>query len=113
MTTSTWMLIFFVLLFIISVWKIYAFLPNKPLADDDTTKESQEELLKVILKVIKENKGELSHSELFEKVKSDENFDGKRFWRFNQNRLNQLINYYHLENSHTSCIKDIYHDLKA
>ena len=107
------MLIFFIILLVVSIWKIYAFLPNKQLADDDTTKESQEELLKVILKVIKESNGELNHTQLFEKVKNDENFDEKRFWRFNQNRLNQLLNYYHLENSHTSCIKDIYKDLKA
>jgi len=112
-SNSTWMLIFFVILLVVSIWKIYAFLPNKQLADDDTTKESQEELLKLILKVIKESDGELSHSELFMKVQDDETFDKERFWRFNQNRLNQLLNYYHLENSHTSSIKDIYKDLKA
>lgn len=111
--TSTWMLIFFILLLLISIYKIYVFLPNKPLADDDTTKESQEELLKVILKVIKESQGELSHEELFANVKSDETFDEKKFWRFNQNRLNQLLNYYYLENPHTKNITDIYKDLKA
>nr|WP_321266339.1 hypothetical protein [uncultured Sulfurimonas sp.] len=111
--TSTWMLVFFVVLLVVSIFKIYAFLPNKPLTDDDTTKESQEELLKIILKVIKESDGELNHSEIFEKVKNCENFDEKKFWRFNQNRLNQLLNYYHLQNPHTKCIKDIYHDLKA
>jgi len=107
------MLIFFIALLTVSIWKIYAFLPNKPLADDDTTKESQEELLKVILKVIKESFGELSHEELFIRVKADETFDEKKFWRFNQNRLNQLIAHYHLENPHTKNIKDIYKDLKA
>lgn len=113
LSTSAWMLIFFIALLAVSVWKIYAFLPNKQLADDDTTKESQEELLKVILKVIKESQGELSHEELFAKVKADENFDEKKFWRFNQNRLNQLLSYYHLENPHTKNITDIYKDLKA
>ena len=111
--TSTWMLIFFVIALVVSIWKIYAFLPNKQLADDDTTKEAQEELLKIILKVIKASEGELNHTQLFEKVKRDKNFDEKRFWRFNQNRLNQLLNYYHLENTHTNCIKDIYKDLKT
>ncbi|WP_415396596.1 hypothetical protein [Sulfurimonas sp. CS5] len=111
--TSTWMMIFFVLLLVVSIYKIYAFLPNKPLVDDDTTKESQEELLKIILKVIKESNGELSHSELFMKVQDDDTFNKKRFWRFNQNRLNQLLNYYHLQNIQTNSIKDIYHDLKA
>ncbi len=111
--TSTWMMIFFVISLTAAIWKIYAFLPNKQLADDDTTKESQEELLKIILKVIKASDGELDHEELFKKVKSDKNFDEKRFWRFNQNRLNQLLNYYHLENNHTSNIKDIYRDFKS
>lgn len=113
LSTSSWMFIFFVALLVVSIWKIYAFLPNRPLADDDTTKESQEELLKVILKVIKESQGELSREDLFAKVRSDETFDEKKFWRFNQNRLNQLLSYYHLENPHTKNIEDIYKDLKG
>ncbi len=107
------MLIFFVISLVASIWKIYAFLPNKELADDDTTKESQEKLLKIILKVIKISDGNLNHTQLFEKVKNDDDFDEKHFWRFNQNRLNQLLNYYHLENTHTNSIKDIYKDLKV
>jgi len=113
LSTSSWMLIFFIVLLVVSIWKIYAFLPNKPLTDDDTTKESQEELLKLILKNIKESQGELNQEELFKKIKSDETFDEKKFWRFNQNRLNKLLSYYHLENPHTKNIKDIYKDLKA
>ncbi|MEA2099482.1 MAG: hypothetical protein U9P72_05055 [Campylobacterota bacterium] len=109
--TSTWMMIFFIILLVVSIWKIYAFLPNKALADDDTTKESQEELLKVILKVIKESDGDLDINQLFERIKKDSAFDEKKFWRFNQNRLNQLLNYYYLENTHTNCINDIYKDL--
>ncbi|MFT7005448.1 MAG: hypothetical protein ACJAWW_002823 [Sulfurimonas sp.] len=110
---STWMLIFFVVLFSVSIWKVYILIPNKQLADDDTTKEAQEELLKLVLKVIKQSDGELNHSQLFENIKNDEGFDGQRFWRFNQNKLNQLLDYYHLQNPNTSCIKDIYHNLKA
>jgi len=113
LTTSSWMLIFFVALLTVSIWKIYAFLPNKQLKDDDTTKESQEELLGVILKAIKECRGEVSREELFAKVKSDETFDEKKFWRFNQNRLNQLLSHYYLQNPHTKNIADIYEDLKA
>jgi hypothetical protein len=83
------------------------------LADDDTTKEAQEDLLKLMLKAIKQSKGKLNSIQLFENVKNDEDFDGKRFWRFNQNRLNKILEYYYLQNPHTSCIEDIYHDLKA
>ena len=73
------------------MWKIYAFLPNKELADDDTTPESQEELLKIIKKYMPKNDETIDLKELFKKVKNDESFDKKHFWRFNQNKLNQLV----------------------
>ena len=109
--TSTWMMIFFVISFVAAGWKIYAFLPNKQLEDDDTTKESQEDLLKVILKAIKESDGNLTSVELYEKVKNDDTFDEKRFWRFNQNKLNKLLDYYHLQTKTTKSIKDIHASL--
>ncbi len=89
---STWMMIFFILFVVIGMWKVYAFLPNKALADDDTTKEAQEKLEAIILKIIKSKNDDLSRDELFELVKNDEDFDKEHFWRFNQNRLNQLLN---------------------
>jgi len=109
--TSTLMLIFFIIFFVISVWKIYAFLPNKQLADDDTTKSSQDELINIILKVIKNHDGDLTNEELFHKVQDDDSFDHQHFWRFNQNKLNQLLNHYYLENPDTNSIKDIYKNL--
>jgi len=109
--TSTLMMIFFIIFFIISVWKIYAFLPNKQLKDDDTTKSSQDELTNIVLKVIKNNHGDLTKEELFHKVKDDSLFDHQHFWRFNQNKLNQLLNHYYLENPDTKSIKDIYKNL--
>jgi len=105
---STWMLILFVILFILSIWKIYAFLPNKPLADDDTTKESQEELLSIIISIIKKNDADINSKELYIKVINDDSFDAKKFWRFNQNRLNQLLNRYYMEHKDIHSIKDIY-----
>ncbi len=105
---SSWMLILFIILFILSVWKIYAFLPNKPLADDDTTKESQDELLNIITSVIKKNNAEINSKELYLKVIEDDSFDSKKFWRFNQNRLNQLLKMYYIEHKTISSIKDIY-----
>ncbi len=105
---SSWMLILFIILFILSVWKIYAFLPNKPLADDDTTKESQDELLNIITSVIKKNNAEINSKELYLKVIEDDSFDSKKFWRFNQNRLNQLLKKYYIEHKTISSIKDIY-----
>ena len=51
--TSTLMMIFFIIFLVISIWKIYAFLPNKQLEDDDTTEESKIDLTNVMLKTIK------------------------------------------------------------
>jgi len=111
--TQTLMLIFFLLLLAVSIWKISAFLPNKPLADDDTAKESNEELLYLILKVIRESNGKIGSYELFKQVQEDEDFDSKRFWRFNQNRVNQLLKSYYLQNEGINSTEDIYEASKA
>ncbi len=109
--TSTIMMILFILLLVASIWKIYAFLPNEELADDDTTEASQEELTALILSVIKKNDGKLTSQGLFELVHNDEKFDKKHFWRFNQNRLNQLLTHYYLEHKDIKTIEDIYNTL--
>lgn len=85
---STLMLIFFILSFTISMWKVYAFLPNKALVDDDTTKASQDELIKLIQK---HQTHSITSKELLELIKNDKEFDAKHFWRFNENKLNQLL----------------------
>ena len=105
---ATWMMLLFIIFMIIGMWKIYAFLPNKRLADEDTNKESQEELLKIMLKVIKHSDGKLTNQDLCEKIKEDEEFDKSHFWRFNQNRLNQLLALYLSQNPHVKNIEDIY-----
>lgn len=109
--TATVMMIFFILLLIVSIWKIYAFLANEELADDDTTEASQEELIDLILSVIQKSDEVPTTLELFQKVKDDEKFDTKHFWRFNQNRLNQLLNHYYIENPEIHSIEDIYKEL--
>jgi len=111
--TSTWMMICFIILLVASIWKIYAFLPNKALVDDDTTKESQEELINLVLEVIKKSDGNLTLNKLFDKIIDDKKFDSKHYWRFNQNRLNQLLHQYYLENKNLNSIDDIYSKLKA
>ena len=110
--TSTIMMILFILLLVASIWKIYAFLPSKELADDDTTEASQEELTALILSVIKKSNGKLTAQELYELVHSDEDFDKKHFWRFNQNKLNQLLTHYYLEHKEISTIEEIYQTLR-
>ena len=88
---QTWMMIFFILLLIVSFYKIRQFLPQEQLADDDTTKEATKELESIVLRILNTNKEDLSTNELFELIKNDEEFDAKHFWRFNQNRLNHLL----------------------
>jgi len=88
--TSTIMMIVFIVAFVISIYKVYAFMPNKQLLDDDTTPEAQEELLNIILKHL--DKENINTKELVEKVKNDEEFDSKHFWRFNENKLIQILN---------------------
>ncbi|WP_321778943.1 hypothetical protein [Sulfurimonas sp.] len=102
------MMIFFIISLVASMWKIYAFLPNKELADDDTTEASQEELKILMLKVIKSSDANLKANDLYKKMRSDKDFDEKHFWRFNQNRLNQLLNQHYLENPDVFSIEDIY-----
>ena len=89
--TPTWMMIFFILLLIVSFYKIRQFLPQEQLADDDTTKEAQKELEDIAIKIIQNDK-DLSNEALFEAIKNDANFDKEHFWRFNQNKSNQLLN---------------------
>lgn len=117
---STLMMFFFIVFMIIGIWKIYVFLPNKQLADDDTTKASKDELLELMIKIIKRHSGEIGEMELFHKMKDDESFNKEHFWRFNQNRLEHLLEYYFLTHHHvlengeehprsTDVIKDIWH----
>jgi len=112
-SVSTLMMIFFVILLIISIWKIYDFLPNEQLEDDDTTPEATKDLIHLMLNVIKENNGELTKDELFSKMQEHEEFDSQKFWRFNLNRLNQLLQKYYIENPTTSNIMDIYKAIKS
>ena len=112
LSTSTWMFLFFILFLIASVWKIWAFLPNKQLADDDTTKEATASLEKLMLKVIQNKEGKLNEKELFFEMSKNEDFESQLFWRFNLNRLNHLLLSYYAKNPNTSTIVDIYQNIK-
>lgn len=78
----------------LSAWKIYYFLPSKPLKDDDTTSQSIETLEKIMVEC---NSNEINEEILFEKMLAHPEFDSKHFWRFNQNRLRHLILNYRLK----------------
>ena len=87
---STWMMIFFILSLTISIYKIYPFLTNIQLEDDDTTKHAQEKLINVVQKYITKEAQHKNSKELLVLIKNDEEFDKELFWRFNENKLNQL-----------------------
>ena len=79
---------------LLALWKLYAFIPNKPLADDDTTPQSialQEKIM------IESNQVAMSEEELYKQMLTHPEFDPKHFWRFNENRLKQLIAHYRLK----------------
>lgn len=113
LSISTLMMIFFVILLIISIWKIYDFLPNEQLEDDDTTPEATKDLMHLMFNVIKENNGDITHDELFCKMQEHEEFDSQRYWRFNLNRLNQLLQKFYIENPDAQDIMDIYKKITA
>jgi len=110
---SSWMMIAFVAGMVLSLWKVYHFMPNKQLSDDDTTPESQNELINLILKIIKGSNGELSEKELHDMVKEHKDFDNEHFWRFNENKLKQLLHLHYAKNPDTKSIKDIHKKLNS
>lgn len=75
----------------LSVWKLYLFFPNKRLLDDDTTPESTALLIRIM---IESNHPSMSEEKLFESMLEHPDFDREHFWRFNQNRLRQLITHH-------------------
>ncbi len=89
--TATWMMLFFIIFLLISISKIWVFLPNKPLEDDDKTEEATQELKRLMYKIITEKEGKITPEELFQAITKDEEFDSKLFWRFNLNRVKQLL----------------------
>lgn len=109
---STWMMLFFILFMILGIWKIYKFLPNKTLEDDDTTEESHEELIGIIHAVLQESEQTPTHTELFHHVTHHKHFNKKHFWRFNQNKLNQLLNKHFAKYPHLRTMEDFHKEVK-
>lgn len=92
MTTIEWLMMgAFIAGLGLAGWKVYVFLPSKPLEDDDTTAKSIL-LLKEIM--VGCSHGAINEEELYEKMRIHPNFDSEHFWRFNPNRLRHLIQDY-------------------
>jgi len=84
----------FISALVLSLYKIYLFLPQKPLADDDTTPESVALLEKIMVECNREN---MSEEILLEVMMAHAEFDKEHFWRFNLNKLQQLIRSYRIK----------------
>ena len=104
------MMLAFALAFIFSMGKLYMFMPNKPLEDDDTTSESVETLIHILEEsvcALHKEQLPLEEQELYERICEHEKFDKKHFWRFNQNRLRQLIQNYYLRHPEIRSLEQI------
>jgi len=111
--TSTWMMIAFVLGMVLSIWKMYPFLVNRTLEDDDTGEDSHEFLVGVMHKTLQELEEVPTLNELHQKMTQHTEFDKERFWRFNPNKLNQLLHKHFTKFPHLNSIEDIHKELKS
>ena len=98
-------MILFVISLIIAIWKIYVFLPDRVLEDNDTDKRSVEELESIMLECIDEENN--CHKKIYSAMKEHDRFDKEHYWRFNENRLRHLLNGYFLKNKSVKTIEDI------
>jgi len=103
------MMVAFILALGFSGWKLYAFMPNEPLADDDTNADATQELNIIMYEVI--HNGALEEEHVLEQMKAHPKFDAEHFWRFNHNRLKQLLQHHFIEYPHHKHIQDIHNHL--
>ncbi len=115
MSVQTIMFIAFILGLLLAVGKLYVFMSSKTLPDDDSNEASKEELTTLMLDVIERehrHDAPLSEQELFEYIVRHEAFDKEHYWRFNQNKLNQLLRRYYAIYPHTGSIPAIYNHIQ-
>ena len=105
------MMVAFILALGFSGWKLYAFMPKEPLKDDDTNTTATLELKTVMYKHIE--KGVVEEELLLVEIQADPEFDQEHFWRFNLNRLRQLLQSHYIENPQHQDIKDIHQHLNS
>ena len=112
-SNSTWMMIAFVAGTALSIWKMYPFLVNKTLEDDDTGEDAHNHLVAHMKKVLQELESTPSYQELHTLMTQHKDFDKEKFWRFNENKLRQLVNRYLCENTHLDSLEDIHKECQS
>jgi len=110
-SNETWMMIAFVAGTALSIWKMYPFLVNRTLEDDDTGEDAHEHLVSVLHKVLKESDEIPSAKTLHEKIVEHSDFDKERHWRFNLNKLHQLLYKLYAQHPHLNSIDDLHKEL--
>jgi len=105
------MMVAFILALVFSGWKLYAFMPKEPLKDDDTNSTATYELKMMMYKHIKN--GVLEEELLLVEMQNDPEFDKEHFWRFNLNRLRQLLQSHYIENPDHQDLKEIHTHLNT
>jgi hypothetical protein len=94
METIQWlMLIGFTVALGLSLWKVYLFLPSKPLPNDERDPESVQKLQQIMIECNRIDPT-MDTETLFQKIVQHKDFDAKFYWRFNLNRLIHLIEDY-------------------
>ena len=110
-TIEIGMMVAFVLALGFSGAKLYAFMPKKPLKDDDTNPQATQELMNLMYCVIAT---EVTTEEaLLQAMKIHPDFDTEHFWRFNHNRLKKLIEKHYLTHPEHRSLQDIATSLKS
>ncbi len=107
-STATWMMVAFITALIFTIWKIYPFLINQTLEDDDTKEDSYDYLIEHMHKVLKDLEETPDEKALYKLMISHKDFNKERFWRFNLNKLKQLLFRYYGENPHLNSLKHIH-----
>ncbi len=103
------MLAAFLLVVGLGFWKLALFFPSKALKDDDTTPEATEQLMQIMFHCIIDHCDRhdcMSERELY--VRMCAHPEMERFWRFNENRLKQLLRRYYLLYPQAATLEEIY-----
>jgi len=100
------MMVAFILALLFSGWKLYAFMPKKPLKDDDTNADATYELKTLMYKHIKN--GVVEEELLLVEMQADPDFDKEHFWRFNLNRLRQLLQSHYIDHPEHQDIHEVH-----
>ena len=77
----------------LSLWKVYLFLPSKPLPNDERDLQSVEKLQRIMVECNQINP-DMDEETLFQNMIQHKDFDPKHYWRFNLNRLLHIIEDY-------------------